>query len=52
MTISTIIYIVIGVVVFASIVGLFAMGYVIAPPNKAVVITGSGKQRVLLGQSG
>ena len=28
------------------------MGYVIAPPNKAVVITGSGKQRVLLGQSG
>lgn len=52
MTISTIIYIVIGVVVLSILIGLFAMGYVIAPPNKAVVITGSGKQRVLLGQSG
>lgn len=31
---------------------LLCMGYVSAPPNKAIIITGLGKQRTLIGRAG
>lgn len=30
---------------------LICMGYVSAPPNKAIIITGLGKQRTLIGRA-
>jgi len=49
---SIIFWIVGGLVGFLVLLSLFYAGYVIAPPNQAVVITGGGKQRVLLGEAG
>ena len=52
MDLNIIFWIVGGFVGLLLLLGLFYAGYVIAPPNKAVVITGGGKQRVLLGEAG
>ena len=52
MDLSIIFWIVGGLVGFLVLLSLFYAGYVIAPPNQAVVITGGGKQRVLLGEAG
>ena len=52
MDLGIIFWIVGGLVGFLVLLSLFYAGYVIAPPNQAVVITGGGKQRVLLGEAG
>ena len=52
MDLSIIFWIVGGLVwIPGTLIAIYA-GYVIAPPNQAVVITGGGKQRVLLGEAG
>lgn len=51
MDLGIIFWIVGGLVGFLVLLSLFYAGYVIAPPNQAVVITGGGKQRVLLSES-
>ncbi len=44
-------YIIIGVAILLVII-LFILGYVSAKPNEAIVITGLGKPRTLIGRSG
>lgn len=44
--------IILGAIIVIAIILLFILGYVSAKPNEAIVITGLGKPRTLIGRSG